>query len=154
MRFFRKIFLFLLFNFHSCLPLIFSFLLLLLSTSTLLSDSWMYQLNNTHSIQKVLTFIVSELDNLFYWEVGAISAILGGTDRANVRRRRQKTHEEFWDGNKRKRSLGWSIICEKNLRNRCYVELARMWGEWNRLYIVLVAEFCIYFAERLVFTTR
>jgi hypothetical protein len=59
----------------------------------------MYQLNNMHSIQEVLTFIVSELDNLFYWEVGIISAILGGSDRANVRRRRQKMHVEFWDGN-------------------------------------------------------
>jgi len=32
-----------------------------------------------------MILIVSELDNLFYWEVGAISAILSGSDRANVK---------------------------------------------------------------------
>ena len=59
----------------------------------------MYQLNHMHSLQEVLIVIVSELDNLFYWEFWTISAILRGSDSANLRRRRQKTHVEFWDGN-------------------------------------------------------
>jgi len=53
----------------------------------------MYQLNNTLSIREVQTLIVSEL------EVGAISAVLGGSDRAKVGRRKQKTHVGFWNVN-------------------------------------------------------